>query len=557
MLGILHADAGPWAGMEPSGGGGTLRSATVERNKTGPRANGKLPQHSSLSRQMNHSSRLEESFDGPGSGGTPVSTVVNMFSEPTHAQSAQDVIEVQILPQDSWADNATAVTGNTSDVSTSVDDFGRFQKAPEQTLSFQCQRYLGTTLAGIVSLFAFLSPVAMVVIPKTSLLGLKQAQLQCGAECDGMLIAFAFKLLILLAGTWAVFVRAPRATMPRIFTFRAIVLVLVFVFTFSYWLFFFVRVLEEREALRYYTILVFASSLVDALLWIHYLAVLLLELRHAQPQYAVRVVRSPDGESRLYPLGRLSIQRAAAHVLERYYTEFPVYNPYLERLPTKASRKASSVTSYKYYDVDGSTAGSTLQSPSRIISGRRKEVSHNERFHEEHEYERRVKKRRSRLVTSAEEAFTHIRRLKEQQGPAIPMDPHEAAQAIFPTMARPLQKYLRVTRQQPRHTMEAILAHLAQCLAHDLAPRAFLERYLAPAPVLEGEREARPVQSWALVCDTLLSRPVAEGTLFQLRQHDVSLLCTVVKLPHFNITEEIIDPKCNKFVLRLSSETSV
>ena len=33
----------------------------------------------------------------------------------------------------------------------------------------------------------------------------------------------------------------------------------------------------------------------------------------------------------------------------------------LERLPTKASRKTSSVTSYKYYDVDGSTAGSTLQ----------------------------------------------------------------------------------------------------------------------------------------------------------------------------------------------------
>ena len=137
------------------------------------------------------------------------------------------------------------------------------------------------------------------------------------------------------------------------------------------------------------------------------------------------------------------------------------------------------------------------------------------------------------------------------------MDPHEAAQAIFPTMARPLQKYLRVTRQQPRHTMEAILAHLAQCLAHDLAPRAFLERYLAAAPVLEGEREARPVQSWALVCDTLLSRPVTEGVLFQLRQQDVSLLCSVVRLPHFNITEEIIDPKSNKFVLRLSSETSV
>ena len=142
-------------------------------------------------------------------------------------------------------------------------------------------------------------------------------------------------------------------------------------------------------------------------------------------------------------------------------------------------------------------------------------------------------------------------------GPALPMEPHEAAQAIFPTVARPLQKYLRVTRQQPRHTMEAILAHLAQCLAHDLAPRAFLQRYLAPAPVLESERDPRPVQNWALVSETSLSRTADEGVVFQLRQHDVSLLCTVIKLPHFNITEEVIDPKSNKFVLRLNSETSV
>lgn len=69
--------------------------------------------------------------------------------------------------------------------------------------------------------------------------------------------------------------------------------------------------------------------------------------------------------------------------------------------------------------------------------------------------------------------------------PAIPMDPQEAAQAVFPSMARALQKYLRVTRQQPRHSVESILAHLADCLSHDLTPRAFLEPFLVPAPVLQ------------------------------------------------------------------------
>ena len=59
-----------------------------------------------------------------------------------------------------------------------------------------------------------------------------------------------------------------------------------------------------------------------------------------------------------------------------------------------------------------------------------------------------------------------------------PMDPEQAAQAIFPTMARALQKYLRITRQQPRHTMESVLQHLTHCVSHELSAKAFLEKYL-------------------------------------------------------------------------------
>lgn len=70
-------------------------------------------------------------------------------------------------------------------------------------------------------------------------------------------------------------------------------------------------------------------------------------------------------------------------------------------------------------------------------------------------------------------------------GPAVPMDPYEAAQAIFPSMARPLQKYLRITRQQPRHTVESILQHLAICLSHDLSARAFVEKFLVASPVMQ------------------------------------------------------------------------
>ena len=76
-----------------------------------------------------------------------------------------------------------------------------------------------------------------------------------------------------------------------------------------------------------------------------------------------------------------------------------------------------------------------------------------------------------------EEAFIHIQRLQaeeQQKAPGEVMDPREAAQAIFPSMARALQKYLRTTRQQNYHSMESILQHLAFCITHSMTPKVRL-----------------------------------------------------------------------------------
>ena len=89
-------------------------------------------------------------------------------------------------------------------------------------------------------------------------------------------------------------------------------------------------------------------------------------------QYYVKVVRSPDGESRGFPIGAMSVQRAAATVLDQYYTAFPIYNPFLDRMnggtPIAGSAGASGMqggvrqrgpgsqvgkTGIKVYDVDG------------------------------------------------------------------------------------------------------------------------------------------------------------------------------------------------------------
>ncbi|XP_040581084.1 vang-like protein 2 [Lepeophtheirus salmonis] len=503
-------------------------------------------------------------------GNTPVSklnmTTDTTASVPEDSDDHQEVIEVQILPQDeNWGEATTAVT-HASEMDYSGDkDLEKWQLSSESSMSFQVRRHAGTAAVILLTSLSVLSPILMTLLPKLGLFKLKEHQLLCRIECDGLLVSMSFKLLALILGTWGVFYRRSRSTLPRIRVYRALVSILILLFIISFWLFYSVHLLEEDkdESIRYGSLVRFAMNLVDSLLFVHYSAVILMEIRHRQPAYFIKIVRSPDGESHCYPIGELSVQRAAAWVLEKYYTDFTIYNPFLDRLITSGGGGGSSrygKKGVKIYDVDG--AGNNTDCNSTVVSVASKKgysASHNERFHEEYEHEKKLRKRKTRLITATEEAFTHIKRIKDnQRNPdKTPMESVEAAQAIFPSISRPLQKYLRVTRQQPMHTMQSILDHLSTCLSYDMSPRSFLERYLVTNPVLQNQYESKDVQSWALISDRLLYRDISAGTTFQLRQGDISLLCQVQNLPHFYITEEIIDSSSNRFVLRLNSETSV
>lgn len=61
----------------------------------------------------------------------------------------------------------------------------------------------------------------------------------------------------------------------------------------------------------YHGIVQFAVSLVDSQLFVHYLAVVLLELLHVQPCYSVCAIRSTDGETRHYNIGQLRFERSS------------------------------------------------------------------------------------------------------------------------------------------------------------------------------------------------------------------------------------------------------
>ncbi|XP_034032186.1 vang-like protein 1 isoform X1 [Thalassophryne amazonica] len=493
---------------------------------------------------------------------------VTINTPPAEPLLGDSTVRGEQVQDDNWGETTTAVTG-TSEHSLSQEDIVRITKDLEDSVGLDCRRYFTLTLAVILGLLVFLTPLAFLVLPH--LLWPEKLQ-SCGTACEGLYISVAFKLLILLLAVWALFFRPPRAGLPRVFVFRALLAVLVLLFVISYWLFYGVRILDSQDE-NYHGIVQYAVSLVDALLFIHYLAIVLLELRQLQPCFSVCVTRSTDGETRHYNLGQLSIQRAALAVLEHYYSDFSIHNPAL--LSASKSRAAKHLAGLKVYNVDGEFPAATAEGPGNNASSgithsqsramiaaaaRRRDTSHNELYYEEAEQERRVRKRRARLVVAVEEAFTHIKRMQEDEQKKAPgdvMDPREAAQAIFPSMARALQKYLRTTKQQHCHSMESIQQHLAFCITNNMTPKAFLENYLSLGPTLQYSRNHWLARQWTLISEASVTSGLKDGAVFLLKCVDFSLVVTSRKIPYIQMSEEYIDPKSHRFVLRLQSETSV
>ncbi|XP_029315666.1 vang-like protein 1 [Cottoperca gobio] len=485
---------------------------------------------------------------------SPVHNGEPLPGEPTPAEEQGD--EAQ---DDNWGETTTAVTG-TSELSISQEEVvGLGKGLHDRTKGFR--RYLPLALGSCVGLLVVATPLAFLLLPALMWPDRLQA---CGTACEGLFLSIAFKLLILLMAMWALFLKPGRASLPRVCVYRAFLSTLTLLLTMSYWLFYGVRILDAQDE-DYHGIVQFSVSLVDSQLFVHYLAVVLLELRHLQPCYSVGVIRSTDGETRHYNIGQLSIQKAALSILEYYYRDFPLHNPAL--LSASKHRAAKHLAGLKVYNVDapGNTAGAQPgngnQSRAMVTAAaKRKDSAHNELYYEEADYERRVRKRRARLVVAVEEAFTHIRRMKkedERETPSDIMDVREAALAIFPSMARALQKYLRTTRRQHCHSMESIQKHLAFCLINNMSPKAFLETYLAPGPTLQYGPERWMADQWTLVSEASVTGGVKEGSEFLLRCLDFSLAVTVKGIPYIRLTEEFIDAKSHKFILLLQSETSV
>lgn len=73
---------------------------------------------------------------------------------------------ILFFKDENWGENTTAITGNTSEQSESIEDISQWASDSDAGIGFACQKFVSTTLTGFISAAAFLSPLAMVVLPK-------------------------------------------------------------------------------------------------------------------------------------------------------------------------------------------------------------------------------------------------------------------------------------------------------------------------------------------------------------------------------------------------------
>ncbi|CAN2387798.1 Strabismus protein [Pristimantis euphronides] len=434
---------------------------------------------------------------------------------------------------DNWGETTTAVT---SEHSASLEELvPKRGSQKSQSSRANARTMLGFYMFCVLTALTFLTPPLFIILPQV----LWGSELEpCGVICEGLYISVAFKLLFIILGSWAVFFRKPRCVLPRLVEFRALLLLLLSLFLVSYWLFYVVRILGQQER-NLLGVVQYTVSLVDAFIFIHYLAIVLLEIRQLQPFYILRVVRSSDGEAHCYTIGRVSLQRSALFVLENYYKDFPAFTP------SPQFKKQEQSFEGKCQSVNGLGDSNLSQSQALIPSS----INYKDRYYADIEQERKIRRRRARLVTTVYRSFSQVQRLDSKMKSGQATDPREAAQSIFPLIAQSLQRYLRATQQTHLYSMETIIQHLTLCLKHNMSPQAFLEQYLHPGPACEysGDQPAL----WTLVSEESVTRSLKSNLTFCLRSADTQLVVSVSAIPSLTLTENFIPPNSHRFLVQL------
>lgn len=137
----------------------------------------------------------------------PFQTSVNLSNDDSRDGRGQEVVEVQILPQDENWGTETHVTGNTSDQSISMEDVNNWPSGGGSGGGVACQKHFERITSLILCMAAFCSPIAMALLPKLGFFPstfqneefnqlTKTPLLACNAECKGKQINVNWNIFI-------------------------------------------------------------------------------------------------------------------------------------------------------------------------------------------------------------------------------------------------------------------------------------------------------------------------------------------------------------------------
>jgi vang-like len=291
--------------MEPDTYGGMLNSSPLLPNLTGS-----IPAVVSSSTTINYDTKSASSRRYPSKKRhDPMSSVPTV----TSMDNQDERIAVKILPQaDHWGELTTAschagnddTLTNKNDISLPLNDHFRppcsnlhlSDQVNRRSISMKfCQFALY-----LLCFIAFISPVLYLTLPY----GLMKSE-SISINDYTLLLTIIFKFILLLVGSLQLLYRCRNATyLPRIHLYKACLIVLVIIIMITYWLYYIFQLLLPNND-NYEQILSMTSSYEDLLLLCLLLAVLILEVKWLYPKWIVKVVRSPDGQTRQYTIGRL------------------------------------------------------------------------------------------------------------------------------------------------------------------------------------------------------------------------------------------------------------
>lgn len=528
--------------------------------------------------------------------------------------------DVSANADQNWPGETQTFISATTDMSHfSQDNLARFPKDRLSRISCDPQ-FVSTIVASVI---VYITPIIFIIIPwisgqkaclsatENQIESVTKAVTECDTEMQSNILAVAIKLLILSVASYWIFWQKSRVIYPRTHWPRVLSLGIMAFTTAVYWLFYAVNIIQKKGKPE--TAVKFAGHVVDTLLYIHVVAIIVIETRVRSPNsekmFLCEVLRSTDGEQRFYNFNRMTIQEMAYQILCRYYVDFPLNNPAallvgghsqkrkqardLNDSTTQNNTQANiniSNKDFKVYNVDAkgsNTDNDTIVEQSKQViaaaTAKKRENAHaaNERYYDSLEWERHCRKRKSRLECSAEDAFSHVnrheshtsrkslRRQLDKNGDRFPpniMDAQEAATVLFPSVARPLQKYLRTTRQHLHYSLSNTTQHLADSLKYGISYRAFLKRYFAPRPQLGYPSQAnihdtsdgylaKESVEWTISSEASLTSNITESTVFLLGTQDFSLLVQCYEHPSIQLTETFPDNRC-RFTLKINT-TSV